>query len=78
MGAAIIQYADGTYHGGGTAYLKPKKSIYAAKTYTSVKKAQAVLRELRGNRWRDYDEMLNGATVWEVEYTLKGGHIYEF
>lgn len=76
MGAAIIQYADGTYHGGGTSYLNPKKSIYAAKTYTSVKKAQAVLRELLGNRGRRYEEMLNGAIVWELDYIFLKGNKY--
>lgn len=75
--AAIIQFSDGTYHGGGTAYLNSVKNVSSAKTYISVNKARAVLRTLNG-RWHDrYEEMIDGAIVWEVNYNFVKGHKYE-
>lgn len=75
--AAIIQFSDGTYHGGGTAYLKSVKNVSAAKTYISVNKALAVLRELHGHRHDRYTEHIQGAIVWEVDYNFVKGHRYE-
>lgn len=75
--AAIIQFSDGTYHGGGTAYLKPVKKIAAAKTYTSPKKALAILRQLHVSRHARYEDMIEGAVVWEVEYNFVKGFQYE-
>lgn len=74
--AAIIQFSDGTYHGGGTAYLNSVKNVSSAKTYISVNKARAVLRTLNGS-WHDrYEEMIDGAIVWEVDYNFLKGHKY--
>lgn len=75
--AAIIQFSDGTYHGGGTAYLNSVQNVNAAKTYTSVNKALAVLRTLNGNRHDCYEEMIDGAIVWELDYNFLKGHKYE-
>lgn len=74
--AAIIQFSDGTYHGGGTAYLKPVQNVNAAKTYISVSKAQAVLKILNGTRKDRFKEMVDGAIVWELEYNFLRGHKY--
>lgn len=75
--AAIIQFSDGTYHGGGTAYLKPVQNVNAAKTYISVSKAQAVLKILNGTRKDRFKEMVDGAIVWEVDCNFLRGHKYE-
>lgn len=75
--AAIIQFSDGTYHGGGTAYLNSVKNVSSAKTYISVNKARAVLRILNGSRHDRYEEMIDGAIVWEVDYNFVKGHNYE-
>ncbi|WAX12509.1 hypothetical protein EC55P2_00019 [Enterococcus phage EC55P2] len=74
--AAIIQFSDGTYHGGGTAYLNSVENVNSAKTYISVNKARSVLRILKGKR-RRYEEMIDGAIVWEVDYNFLKGHKYE-
>lgn len=76
--AAIIQFSDGTYHGGGTAYLNSVENVSSAKTYISVNKARAVLRILNGSRFGyRYEEMIDGAIVWEVDYNFLKGHKYE-
>lgn len=75
--AAIIQFSDGTYHGGGTAYLKSVKNVNAAKTYISVNKALAVLKILNGSRHDRYEEMIDEAIVWEVDYNFVKGYQYE-
>ena len=75
--AAIIQFSDGTYHGGGTAYLNSVKKVSSAKTYISVNKARAVLRTLNGSHPDRYEEMIDGAIVWELDYNFLKGHKYE-
>lgn len=75
--AAIIQFSDGTYHGGGTAYLNSVQNVNAAKTYTSVNKARAVLRTINGSHNDRYEEMIDGAIVWELDYNFLKGHKYE-
>ena len=75
--AAIIQFSDGTYHGGGTAYLNSVQNVNAAKTYTSVNKARAVLRTINGSHHDRYEEMIDGAIVWELDYNFLKGHKYE-
>lgn len=72
--AAIIQFSDGTYHGGGTAYLKPVQNVYAAKMYVSPNKAKSVLKILNGCRGDCFKEMIDGAIVWELEYNFLKGH----
>lgn len=74
--AAIIQFSDGTYHGGGTSYPKPVKSVNAAKTYVSPNKAKSVLKILNGCRGDRFKEMIDGAIVWELEYNFLKGHKY--
>lgn len=74
--AAIIQFSDGTYHGGGTAYLKPVKNVNAAKAYISVNKAQAVLKILNRSRRDRFKDMIDGAIVWELDYNFLKGHKY--
>lgn len=75
--AAIIQFSDGTYHGGGTAYLNSVQNVNVAKTYISVKKALSVLRILNGSRRDRFKDMIDGAIVWELEYNFVKGHKYE-
>lgn len=75
--AAIIQFSDGTYHGGGIAYLKPVQNVYAAKTYTSVGMARAVLKALNVTRKDRFKKMIDGAIVWELDYNFLKGHKYE-
>lgn len=74
--AAIIQFSDGTYHGGGTSYPKPVQNVHAAKTYISVNKAQAVLKILIGSRRHRFKDMVDGAIVWELDYNFLKGHKY--
>lgn len=76
MGAGIIQFSDGTYHGGGTAYLKSVKSVYAAKTYISPKKAESVLKQLHGTHRDCNTELVEGAVIWEVDYDFLRGKLY--
>lgn len=78
--AAIIQFSDGTYHGGGTAYPKPVTKIDHAHTYISPKKAMSVVRILKKDYWGnggDFEKLLEDVTVWELEYNFLRGHKYE-
>lgn len=72
--AAIIQFSDGTYHGGGTSYPKPVKEAELAKAYISVNKAKAALRSLNGAYKDRWNEQIEGAIVWEVKYIFVKGH----
>lgn len=76
MGAGIIQFSDETYHGGGTVYAKPVKSVYAAKTYVSPKKAESVLKQLHGSYRNRNTVLLEGAVIWEVDYDFLQGKLY--
>ncbi|WAX12474.1 hypothetical protein EC55P1_00082 [Enterococcus phage EC55P1] len=78
--AAIIQFSDGTYHGGGTAYTKPVKDANFAKTYISRAKALSVVKILNKDYWYtggDFQKLLEGAIVWDVKYDFVKGHNYE-
>lgn len=75
--AAIIQFSDGTFHGGGTVNIKPVKEAERAKSYVSVKKAKAALRSLNGTYKDRWNEQIEGAIVWEVEYIFVKGYKYE-
>lgn len=63
--AGVIQFGDGTYHKGGTNWVKPVKTLNAAKTYVSPKKAQSVLDQLVSS-YHPSNPFINGAKVISV------------
>lgn len=78
--AAIIQFSDGTYHGGSTAYPKPVKEVDRAHAYISPKKAMSVVRMLKKDYWGDrsgFEKLLEDVTIWEVDYNFVKGYQYE-
>lgn len=62
-------FGDETYHKGGTSWARPVKTLNAAKTYISPKKAQSVLDQLAESYSPD-NPLLNGAKVISVNLII--------